>query len=217
MVQRQTYRRRHSYNTLSNKVKKVKTPGNKIVFHYRKKIANGPSCGDCGARILGIPRLRPIEYSRISKNRKTVSRAYGGSRCATCTKNRIIRAFLIEEQKIVKHVLKRQKESKKVKVVAAPSAAPAAPKKAATTAPPPGSIKEKTKEKPKKDTKGGKGGPAKTEKGGAKSEKGGQAKSEKSKSTSGKGGAPAPKPGATKASAGASKKTETKPKGGAKK
>lgn len=30
---------------------------------------------------------------------KTVTRAYGGSRCAGCVRNRIVRAFLIEEQK----------------------------------------------------------------------------------------------------------------------
>ena len=37
-----------------------------------------------------------------------MSRAYGGSRCATCVRQRIVRAFLIEEQKIVKKVLKSQ-------------------------------------------------------------------------------------------------------------
>ena len=33
-------------------------------------------------------------------------RAYGGNRCATCVRNRIMRAFLAEEQKIVKKVMK---------------------------------------------------------------------------------------------------------------
>ena len=55
-----------------------------------------------------IPALRPVEYSRISKRQKIVSRAYGGSRCASCVRERIVRAFLIEEQKIVKKVLKQQ-------------------------------------------------------------------------------------------------------------
>jgi large subunit ribosomal protein L34e len=35
-----------------------------------------------------------------------VQRAYGGSRCGNCVKDRVVRAFLIEEQKIVKKVLK---------------------------------------------------------------------------------------------------------------
>ena len=121
-----------------------------------------------------IPALRPVEYSRISKRQKKVTRAYGGSRCANCVRmrcaaapkprppragrtrlpgrwarhaprlvwsshaaalrqrdararthawpacmradaltlrfwlRRIVRAFLIEEQKIVKKVLKSQ-------------------------------------------------------------------------------------------------------------
>jgi len=53
-----------------------------------------------------VPALRPREYSQVSKPVKNVSRAYGGSRCSKCVKDRIVRAFLIEEQKIVKKVLK---------------------------------------------------------------------------------------------------------------
>lgn len=53
---------------------------------------------------IQIPALRPREYAQISKPNKTVQRAYGGSRCANCVKDRVVRAFLIEEQKIVKKV-----------------------------------------------------------------------------------------------------------------
>lgn len=62
-----------------------------------------------------IPALRPREYSQISKPQKTVQRAYGGSRCGNCVRDRIVRAFLIEEQKIVKKVLKEQEQSSKGK------------------------------------------------------------------------------------------------------
>mgnify|MGYP003386422794 CR=1 FL=1 len=48
-------------------------------------------------------------FHSAKKREKTVSRAYGGSRCANCVKQRIVRAFLIEEQKIVKKVLAAQK------------------------------------------------------------------------------------------------------------
>merc|ERR1711924_11926 len=64
-------------------------------------------------RLQGIPVLKPVLYSRIAKNKKNVSRAYGGSRCAKCVRERIVRAFLIEEQKIVKQVLKKQKKAEK--------------------------------------------------------------------------------------------------------
>merc|ERR1712138_10021 len=110
MVQRLTYRRRHSYATKSNKVRKVKTPGSVLTFHNVRKKASGVKCGDCGKVLQGLPALRPYLYKRIPKNKKTVARAYGGSRCATCVRQRIVRAFLIEEQKIVKQVLKQKKK-----------------------------------------------------------------------------------------------------------
>eukprot|EP01115_Flamella_aegyptia_P004673 TRINITY_DN19_c0_g1_i1.p1 TRINITY_DN19_c0_g1~~TRINITY_DN19_c0_g1_i1.p1 ORF type:complete len:117 (-),score=48.31 TRINITY_DN19_c0_g1_i1:41-391(-) len=109
---RVVYRRRHSYNTRSNGIKKVRTPGNKLVVHYRKKAASGPKCGDCGVELPGLPHARPMDYHRLSKHQKTVNRAYGGSRCASCVRQRIVRAFLIEEQKIVKRVLKESAKKK---------------------------------------------------------------------------------------------------------
>lgn len=101
MSQRVSYRRRHAYATKSNKVRVVKTPGNKLVVHYRTKKAAAPKCGDCGATLPGLPALRPTEYARLPRHEKTVTRAYGASRCAKCVRMRIVRAFLIEEQKIV--------------------------------------------------------------------------------------------------------------------
>merc|ERR1711976_1150105 len=103
MVQRLTYRRRLSYNTKSNKTRVVKTPGGKLTSHYIKKRASTVKCGDCGISLPGIPSLRPREFSRVSKRQKTVNRKYGGTRCHYCVRNRIVRAFLIEEQKIVKN------------------------------------------------------------------------------------------------------------------
>mmetsp|Transcript_336 Transcript_336/g.278 ORF Transcript_336/g.278 Transcript_336/m.278 type:complete len:124 (+) Transcript_336:86-457(+) len=105
MVQRLTYRRHTPYNTKSNGTRMVKTPGGKLIFHTLKKKAKGPHCGDCGKALIGLPRLRPTEYRRLKKRERRVSRAYGGSRCAGCVRSRVVRAFLIEEQKCVKQVL----------------------------------------------------------------------------------------------------------------
>ena len=110
MAQRVTYRRRNPYNTRSNKIKVVKTPGGVLRAQHVKKSGSRPKCGDCGIALAGISALRPREYAQVSKTHKTVSRAYGGSRCANCVKERVVRAFLIEEQKIVKRVLKEQAE-----------------------------------------------------------------------------------------------------------
>ncbi|KAI8932545.1 60S ribosomal protein L34B [Plenodomus lindquistii] len=103
---RVTYRRRMGYNTKSNKVKTLS-------IQYVKKKATSPKCGDCGSKLAGIPALRPRQYATISRPKKTVQRAYGGSRCAGCVQDRIVRAFLIEEQKVVKKVLKESQQKKR--------------------------------------------------------------------------------------------------------
>jgi large subunit ribosomal protein L34e len=56
---------------------------------------------------LQIPRLRPYAYKGLKKNQRTVSRAYGGCISASSLRDRIMRAFIVEEQKIVKKVLSR--------------------------------------------------------------------------------------------------------------
>ncbi len=55
-----------------------------------------------------IKSLRPKEMSnkRLSRPAKTVHRIYGGHLSHRVVKDRIVRAFLIEEQKIIKKVLR---------------------------------------------------------------------------------------------------------------
>jgi len=83
------------------------------VYHYIKKLGSIPKCGDCKVKLHGITPSRPVERTRMTKRLKTVSRTYGGSRCHKCVRERIVRAFLIEEQKIVVKVLKAQASVKK--------------------------------------------------------------------------------------------------------
>nr|XP_042115621.1 60S ribosomal protein L34-like [Peromyscus maniculatus bairdii] len=114
MVQCLTYHRRLSYNTASNKIRLSRTPGNRIVYLYTKKVGKAPksACGVC-PRLQGVRAVRPKVLMRLSKTKKHVSRAYGGSMCAKC--DRMKQAFLIEEQKIVVKVSKAQAQSQKVK------------------------------------------------------------------------------------------------------
>mmetsp|Transcript_1478 Transcript_1478/g.4339 ORF Transcript_1478/g.4339 Transcript_1478/m.4339 type:complete len:127 (+) Transcript_1478:81-461(+) len=115
MVERLTYRRHTRYNTKSNKVRLLRTPGGRLVNQVVKKKAKGPACGDCGKRLIGLPCVRPMEFKRLKKRERRVNRAYGGSRCASCVRSRIVRAFLIEEQKCVKQVLAEKISSMKEK------------------------------------------------------------------------------------------------------
>ncbi|KAK2142959.1 hypothetical protein LSH36_891g00015 [Paralvinella palmiformis] len=119
MVQRLTLRRRLSYNTNSNRRRiafmlefkiQINPRGGRLVYHYTKKPGTIPVCksGGCRTKLHGIRPSRPMERRRMSKRLKTVNRTYGGVQCHTCVREKIIRAFLIEEQKIVVKVLKAQ-------------------------------------------------------------------------------------------------------------
>ncbi|XP_065173074.1 large ribosomal subunit protein eL34-like [Atheta coriaria] len=108
MVQRLVFRRRLSYNTKSNRRRIVRTPGGKLVYQYLKKTKKVPRCGQCKDKLRGIIPARPQERSRMCRRKKTVKRAYGGVLCHKCVKEKIVRAFLLEEQKIVVSVLKAQ-------------------------------------------------------------------------------------------------------------
>merc|ERR1711937_368011 len=112
MVQRLTYRRRHSYATKSNRVKKVRTPGGKLTLHYVAKKSSAPIDPMTKQILNGVPVIRPAKGSKNQTNKKdrTVNRPYGGVLSGDNVRNRIVRAFLIEEQKIVKKVLKMQQK-----------------------------------------------------------------------------------------------------------
>eukprot|EP00996_Jenningsia_fusiforme_P002049 NODE_2894_length_1094_cov_614.673684_g2655_i0.p1 GENE.NODE_2894_length_1094_cov_614.673684_g2655_i0~~NODE_2894_length_1094_cov_614.673684_g2655_i0.p1 ORF type:complete len:117 (+),score=20.34 NODE_2894_length_1094_cov_614.673684_g2655_i0:70-420(+) len=106
------YRRHNTHNTRSNKIKVVKTPGHRLVVHYRKKRDRGPKTPkSLGHKpIPGIPHMRAMDRHRAKHRLLTVSRAYGGVLTHDIVRDRIVRAFLIEEQKIVKRVLNAQKK-----------------------------------------------------------------------------------------------------------
>ncbi|XP_036692587.1 60S ribosomal protein L34-like [Balaenoptera musculus] len=117
MVQHLTCRHKLFHDTASNKTRLSPTPGNRIVYLYTKKVGKAPkfACGMCPGRLRGVRAVRPKVLMRLSKTKKHVSQAYGGSMCAKCVRDRIKRAFLIEEQKIIVKVLKAQAWSQKAK------------------------------------------------------------------------------------------------------
>ena len=100
-----TYRKRHSYRTATNKARPVKTPGGKLVARYIAKTGTVPKCAETGKPLAGIPALRPYKFSSLPKHKRSVSRPYGGTLCGGAVRERILRAFILEEAKIVKKVL----------------------------------------------------------------------------------------------------------------
>ncbi|VDO85413.1 unnamed protein product [Schistosoma curassoni] len=90
----------------------VKTPGGKVVYIYVKKRGTFPKCGDCKSKLFGIKPSRPRERTSMSKRLKTVNRPYGGLMFILVI-DRIIRAFMMEEQKVLKQLIKEQKRREK--------------------------------------------------------------------------------------------------------
>jgi large subunit ribosomal protein L34e len=96
---------RHCYNTRQHGAKAIRTPGGVLKAQRAKKTTKGPKCSDCKMTLSGIKHIKSSQIVSLKKRERTVSRAYGGSCCAGCVKQRIMRAFLLEEQKAVKKVL----------------------------------------------------------------------------------------------------------------
>ena len=92
----------------------VKTPAGKLVVQFTKKKVKAPTVPKYlgGEAVRGLKRLRAAENKRAAASTRTVSRAYGGVLNHNHLKERIVRAFLMEEKKIVKQVkkIKAQKD-----------------------------------------------------------------------------------------------------------
>merc|ERR1712054_353007 len=117
LERRITYRRKSSYRTRGNNFRPVKTPGGKLVMHLIKKHTKG-------TEMQGIKVARPNDFRRMTSSKRTVSRAYGGVFTAAEVREKIMRAFLIEEFRYYKKEQtggadkdkkKKKKKAKKVK------------------------------------------------------------------------------------------------------
>lgn len=95
---RYTLRRSLAYHTKRNRTKPVRTPGNRLVAHYIPKRCKPAHCAETGKPLNGIPQLRTAQLRRLKRSRRSVSRAYGGVYCGAYVKERIIQAFMYEEE-----------------------------------------------------------------------------------------------------------------------
>merc|ERR1719263_2758078 len=105
LERRITYRRKSSYRTRGNNFRPIKTPGGKLVMHLLKKRAKN-------AGMQGIKAARPAQKRLLSVCHKRVTRAYGGQFNGTEVKDRIMRAFLIDEFKYFKMMSKVTSDKK---------------------------------------------------------------------------------------------------------
>lgn len=63
-------RRRVSYNTKSNKVRIIKTPGGELRYLHIKKKGTAPKCGDCGIKLAGVSCPSPYSEEDTERMRE---------------------------------------------------------------------------------------------------------------------------------------------------
>ncbi|ABR55394.1 Ribosomal protein L34e [Methanococcus vannielii SB] len=76
----------------SGSAKKVykRAPGNRRVLHIRRKKQSSAKCGACGALLNGVPSLRTVQVSKLSKTQRRPERAFGGALCPKCVKKMMV-------------------------------------------------------------------------------------------------------------------------------
>lgn len=91
-----------TYKTRSNRRVKVRTVSGKLVHRRIDKYSKKHRCHECGLVLSSIARMRPAEFSRQKVSERRVNRPYGATTCGGCVKEKIIGAFLADEERIVK-------------------------------------------------------------------------------------------------------------------
>jgi len=75
-------------NRTLRKVKK-KLPGNNVRIQFVERKPEAARCGSCGRKLSGVPRLRPIALSKLSKTERRPERPFGGVLCTKCMREYI--------------------------------------------------------------------------------------------------------------------------------
>ena len=78
MAARLSYRRKHTYRTKSNHVKRFHTPGGKLALQYTAKKSSPVICGETGVPLNGLRVLRKQQWKKLTRKQRSVSRPYGG-------------------------------------------------------------------------------------------------------------------------------------------
>lgn len=70
--------------TRSVKKRRVRTPGNRLVTHYKAEKTNVAKCNICKKPLSGVPRVIPSEMRKLPKSSRRPERPYGGNLCSGC-------------------------------------------------------------------------------------------------------------------------------------
>lgn len=95
---RVTYSRRKSYNTRSNKIRKVRTPGGRLTAQYVQKREKGVQpMLETKSKLSGFKQIGNKAMGRLTYTQRHISRPYSGALTPKQLKERILKAFLCSE------------------------------------------------------------------------------------------------------------------------
>lgn len=81
------------------RLKKVKrrTPGRRVVIHFRREKTGKHVCALCGKPLHGVPHgRRPAQVRKLSKSERRPERLFGGVLCSECVRKVLDDAFYVK-------------------------------------------------------------------------------------------------------------------------
>jgi len=73
--------------TRSLKRKRIRTPGNRLVTHFKTEKPGAARCAVCKKPMHGVPRIKSSKMGRLPKSQRRPERPYGGNLCSECMRN----------------------------------------------------------------------------------------------------------------------------------
>ncbi len=68
----------------------TRTPGSRVVMHYKKRKPSKPKCANCKAILHGLKADIPSRINKQTKSQKTIKRMFGANLCSKCSRREII-------------------------------------------------------------------------------------------------------------------------------
>lgn len=75
----------------------VKTPGGKVVRHYRKRKPSAAKCAILGTPLCGVPKVRDSKIRNLPKTQRRPERPYGGVLSSKAARM-VIKSYARDEQ-----------------------------------------------------------------------------------------------------------------------
>ncbi len=85
---------------IKRRLKKIfrRTPGGRVVIHFRKEKTSKHVCAICGKPLHGVPHgKRPSQVRKLAKTERRPERVFGGVLCPECTRRVIEEAFYVKQ------------------------------------------------------------------------------------------------------------------------